>query len=122
MRYLSIFAAALISLSITACDGANADRVDYLMHYVQVPVTLPDGSDSADKIRAFEQHLLAVAGGFTKLGETSGMALDASGAAVEARHVSYLVGIASDERDQLAQYIQLNFQFDPYVFAWAVSY
>jgi len=114
---------AVVAGASSGCDSANAEKTQYLMHYVQVPRNMPDGApvDPA-AIERFEEYLTQLSGGYTKLGDTSGGMLDAQGGVQRGSHISYLVGANSDEREQLAEYVRTNFGYDPYVFAWAVKY
>lgn len=113
----------LFPFTFSACDHANADRNQYLMHYVQVPQTMEDGSAITDEqVRKFEEYLVQLAGGYTKLNETSGGSLGELGEIRRRAHISYLVGSSSDEREQLAQYVMVNFGYDSYIFAWEVRH
>ncbi len=70
-RFSLIWLALILSLACVPNVSASEPAPAYV-HMVVVSATLSDGSSSEDAVLAFEKAVIEMAGGFTKLGSSSG--------------------------------------------------
>jgi len=72
MKRFSPILLALILSVVCVANTYAAEPAPTYVHMVVVSATLPDGSSSEDAVLAFEKAVIEMAGGFTRLGSSSG--------------------------------------------------
>ncbi|BDQ35392.1 hypothetical protein [Pseudodesulfovibrio portus] len=107
----------IVLLSLCAVAQA-AETVPSFIHFVVVDSVLPDGTDSADAIRVFEKEVIAMASGFTELGDSRGGSL-VNGAVEYQNNISFVIAADKDISKELkALSIRLFGGRGAFVLAW----
>ncbi|WP_319542857.1 hypothetical protein [uncultured Pseudodesulfovibrio sp.] len=98
-RFSPILLVMILSLFFVATVSASEPAPTYV-HMVVVSATLPDGSSSVNAVGAFEKAVIEMAGGFTRLGSSSGGLL--KGATVDhQQNVTFIVAGQKDLSKEL---------------------
>lgn len=100
MKRFSPILLALILSVVCVANASASEPAPVYVHMVVVSATLTDGSSSADSVLAFEKAVIEMAGGFTRLGSSSGGIL--KGDTVEhQQNVTFMVAGQKDLSEEL---------------------
>jgi len=109
-------AAGLCLMLLVAAAPVRAETVQVFAHLFVIPVALPDGSDAAERISAFEAWLIEAFGGYTRLGFGAGGWKNESGQPETEANAAYLTTATRDVSKDLAARMLQDFGMRaPYV-------
>lgn len=97
-RFMPLF--FIVIFSLFALTAQAADTVPCFTHFVVVDSILPDGSESAEAVRAFEKEVIKMAGGFTELGMSRGGSI-VNGAVEHQKNISFVIAADQDISKEL---------------------
>ena len=90
----------IMLFSLFAAGAQAAETAPCFTHFVVVDSVLPDGTDSAEAIRAFEKEVITMAGGFTELGVSRGGSL-VNGEVEYQQNISFVIAADRDISKEL---------------------
>lgn len=120
LALLAFPGAALAQDSATESPG-DAAPVQVYTHFIVVPAAAAGDVDSDQLMVDFKAELLALAGGYTELGSTTGGFQPPSGAAIKAPGVTFLVAASSDLAAQIKAWGDSRFASPVYVLVWQAA-
>jgi hypothetical protein len=111
----------IICLALILCAGAAQaadEQQPFIVHFVVVPGTMPDGSDSSPAIMEFRKEVLKLAGGYTELGQSHGGSLH-GGVVKQQENVSFIIGAKKDISPDLKAMTRKLFKGDgAFILSW----
>lgn len=85
----------LTSLCAECLASEEGAQRDAYVHFMVLPVNLPDGSDAESAFKTFRAEMIMLAGGYSELGPSQGGSLHPEGV-VSKDNVAYIVSANRD--------------------------
>ena len=112
---------ALALAAVVQVPCAQAQSPSYV-HFVVIEPTPAEGADLDVAMNGFKKELLALAGGYTIIGQTLGGSLQPDGTVHQGANLSLLVAAQHDLTKELEALVPKYFKEDkPFVLVWQGS-